>query len=543
VEGLMRRKRITGLSVALIDRDGVRFSRGYGFADQKAGRKVTPRTVFRIGSITKVFTGTAAMQLREQGRLDIDRPVSEYVPEFVIKTRGHDLKQITARTLMTHHSGLPTDWFAGSWSDDPHAFRQVTDYLRESYLAFPPNTVFSYSNLATALLGVIIERVSGLSYQDYVEQNILAPLGMVDSALSIDRVSPALISQAYSRSKEVEEPTLRDAPAGAILSNGQDMGRFVAMVLAGGEHEGKRVLRPETLAEMLTPQNEAVRLDFDFRIGLNWMLTRPALSDAGRVAWHDGGSPHFFSIVVILPDAGLGAVVLSNSDGGMVNVGLIADEMLKQAQTSKSGRSTATPGAVKVLPDNAPAESPSGVFAAPIGLVVIRESGRGLRAQMQNQEFALTPVGQGWYSLRLLLLGLLPVRLAAVESLRLAVRLIDGRRILGLEQYGIRVPFGAEYKPAPIPTAWSEAAGTYRLATVLQLPPCESLRLVRRGDALLLLMTARKLGRQTLVMQPISETECVILGFGRLGGQTVELLNSAGTRSLKMSGLEFRKTG
>src|SRR6202142_2873036 len=176
IQQMMRQKHITGLSVALVDDSEILFTKGYGFADKQAHRLATPRTVYKVGSITKVFTGTAAMQLSERGLLDIDKPVVEYLPEFSIKNRTGDLSQITPRTLMTHHSGIPGDWYLNYWSDEPHAFRNVLDYLQESHLAFPPNTVFSLSNLAMSLLGIIIERVSNQTYQQYIEQNILAPL-------------------------------------------------------------------------------------------------------------------------------------------------------------------------------------------------------------------------------------------------------------------------------------------------------------------------------------------------------------------------------
>ena len=337
IQRLMRQKHITGLSIALVNEHGILATQGYGFANKQAQQEATPRTIYRIGSITKLFTGTAAMQLCERGLLDIDKPVLEYVPEFSIKTSNpSDLSRITPRTLMTHHSGLPADWYEDYWSDDPHAFRQVIEYLRGCALAFPPNTVFSYSNLATSLMGVIIERVSGISYQEYIEQNLLTPLKMFDSELSVDRVPPDLLSKAYVRDHEVEEPTLRDAPAGAILSNVQDMSRFLSMILSAGSIDGTTILENKSVNAMLSPQNTDVKLDLGFQIGLNWFLSRPSLASTGRVCWHDGGSPHFFSILIALSDEKLGAVVLSNSDAGMINVGLIADELLKHAMAVKT---------------------------------------------------------------------------------------------------------------------------------------------------------------------------------------------------------------
>ncbi|HTP03050.1 MAG TPA: serine hydrolase domain-containing protein [Anaerolineales bacterium] len=540
IERLMREKHITGLSAALVDEGDVLFSQGYGFANQEAKQPATSRTIYKIGSITKLFTGTAAMQLCERGLLDLDRPVSSYVPEFSARASAADLLKITPRTLMTHHSGLPSDWYAGYWEEDPHAFRRVIDYLHECPLCFPPNTVFSYSNLATSLMGVIIERVSSTTYQDYVEQNILAPLGMSSSALSAARAGD-LFSRAYVRGVQAEDPTLRDAPAGAILSCVEDMARFAGMILGQGAYHGTRILQARTVAEMLSPQNAGVPLDLGFHIGLNWMLSRPALESAGRVCWHDGGSPHFFSILVALPDAGLAAIVLSNSDGGMVNVGLIADDMLKIALDLRSVKQPAlvpqqaTPEAV------GGEESPEGRFAGTTGIVQIYRQREKLRMKMQGQNLLLDPVGDGWYALQLLLFGLLPVKVPSIAALRLTVRRMNNKRVLGVEQYGFRAAFGSEYVPARIPAAWSNAVGRYQLVTEDRLPPFTLLHLGIENGILMLRTTARKIGKISMVLQPRSETEAVVAGFGRTGGLVVELQSKGPDRTLMLLGLEFRQ--
>lgn len=542
IRRLMRKKHITGLSVALVDEHGLLAAQGYGLADRKANRPADLRTVYKIGSITKLFTGTAAMQLAEEGRLDLDKPVTEYLPEFSLKAPMKDIAKITPRTLMTHHSGLPADWYANYWNTDPHAFRQVIEYLQNCAPAFSPNTVFSYSNLATSLMGVLIERIGGLSYQEYIQKNLLTPLKMADSALDPARVAPALLSKAYARHREMDDPILRDVPAGAILSNVQDMSRFVTMVLAGGSLDGEIVLGTQALTEMLTPQNETVGRDFGFQIGLNWFLSRPALSQAGRVGWHDGGTPHFFSIVIVLPDAKLGAVVLSNSDGGMVNVGVIADEMLKQALLLKTREKSVRPAAVPHQEKTQASETPVGVFATSNGLVQLYQKKNALRARMQNKEFALTAAGDGWYGMRLLLLGFLPVKLASLESLRLLVCMVNGQRILGMEQHGLRMAFGEEYTAGVIPATWAMSVGTYHLVHPGPLPPFTTLRLKKQNDTLLIQTTARKAGKLLLIIRPTSDTEAVVLGFSRVGGVSVELTNQDNITILKMVGLEFVKS-
>jgi hypothetical protein len=161
---------------------------------------------------------------------------------------------------------------------------------------------------------------------------------------------------------------------------------------------------------------------------------------------------------------------------------------------------------------------------------------------MQGQQFSLTPTDDGWFSLRLLLFGFLPVWIASIAALRLTVRMINGRRILGLDQYGLQVPFGVEYTSTPIPLEWTESSGEYHLKTKDKLPPFNSLRLTIEEGVPTLRTIARKVGRMSMVLQPITDTEATILGFGRTGGVTVELINQNGVRTLGMLGMEFTKS-
>jgi CubicO group peptidase (beta-lactamase class C family) len=545
IQRLMVQKHITGLSVALVDDHEVLFEKGYGFADRRAKQAAGRQTVYKIGSITKLFTGMAAMQLYEKGLLDIDKPVIELLPEFSVRSRPDEIAKITPRNLMTHHSGLPADWYAGYWNADPRAFQQVIEYLHDCRLAFSPNTVFSYSNLGMSLLGVIIERVSQLSYQDYIKQNILAPLKMTNTTLMQDAVPHSLLSKAYAGGLEVEDPTLRDAPAGAIFSNVQDMSRFGSMVLAGGSLDGVTILGSKTLTEMLSQQNVQNKLDLGFQIGLNWMLGRPALTSAGRVSWHDGGSPHFFSMLIVLPDVRLGVVVLSNSDGGMINVGTIADEILKNALEVKAGKRAALPERKTDsthMEKSSIAESPLGTFATANGIVKIFGQRENLTALMQGMKFSLTETGADWYALRLKLFGILPIKIGSLESLRLTVRAVEGQHVLGAEQYGFHLPFGVEYVPVNIPASWLDSLGTYRLITQDLLPPFSSLRLNVKDGVLILEAKARKAGKMSLVLRPVSDSEAVVLGFGRVGGVTVSLVDQNNSRVLRMVGLEFEKS-
>ena len=175
---------ITGISIALIDDQKVIWQKGFGFADLENKIPATPETIYRAGSISKVFTAAATMQLAEQGKIDIDQPLVKALPEFSIKTRFPDAAPVTPRNVMTHHSGLPSNYYRGLFVRNPDPFESVLDDIRDEYLSTPPNTVFSYSNLGMALLGASVEKISGQAFNDYMGQHFFQPLGMTRSSFA-----------------------------------------------------------------------------------------------------------------------------------------------------------------------------------------------------------------------------------------------------------------------------------------------------------------------------------------------------------------------
>lgn len=151
IEREIKAAKIPAVSVALVDGGKTVWAQGFGYADKKRKIPATPDTVFRVASVSKLFTATLAMQLAEQGKLHIDRPVQTYIPEFSIINRFAGSAPITPRNLMSHHSGLPDNKLSGT---QPEPLSAVVPYLKTQYLLYPPDSGFRYSNLGYNLLGV-----------------------------------------------------------------------------------------------------------------------------------------------------------------------------------------------------------------------------------------------------------------------------------------------------------------------------------------------------------------------------------------------------
>jgi CubicO group peptidase (beta-lactamase class C family) len=418
---------VTGLSIALVDDQRVVWAQGFGYEDKAAGIKATPDTLYHLGSIAKVFTATAAMQLAEQGKLELDQPLQRYLPQFSIRSRYGDASAVTPRNILTHHSGLPGYWVRGMADRHPAPFEQQVTAVRNEYLAARPNSVFAYSNLGYSLLGAAIGELSGDCYAGYMNRYLLQPLGMTRSEFAA-----RIPGKAYKDGKEVEAIPLRDLPSSSLISSASDMTHFVRMLFADGRYEGRQMLRAEALREMYRAQNEDVALDFDFRMGLGWMLSGVDVPRAGTVVSHGGTTLNYHTMLALLPEHKLGVVVLSNSANSQALVARVTEETLKLALEAKRGivqpqqqfvEDKLVPLAADDLRDYA------GYFETLIGLVRVENRDGELIAELMDFDFELVKHEDGQFGVRLKLLGFIPVANQQMKEMKLSLRRVVGREV------------------------------------------------------------------------------------------------------------------
>jgi CubicO group peptidase (beta-lactamase class C family) len=311
VRRTMRKEGIQGMAISVVARDGSGWTAGFGSAG--GDRPVTPETPFTIASVTKLFTAVTVMTLVEDGLVDLDSPIGVYVPEMAGASYPGS-PQPTVRDLLTHHGGLASDLLTGNLYSGPasgysEAFMDLVSVVSREPLTEPPRTIAHYSNLGYLLLGALVANVSGMSYVEYVERRVLEPLGMSGAGFA-DPATDTRGSAGFAAGKEVTPLRMSGLPEGGLAASAADLGRFVSMILA----EGEPVLGASALAEMMRRQNGDVALDFDFEMGLGFhLMTLPGHPDV-RLAWHDGGTHPFASTLVVAPDRGVGAVILSNTD-------------------------------------------------------------------------------------------------------------------------------------------------------------------------------------------------------------------------------------
>ena len=310
--GWIDKRKGPGAVVVVVKRDGVVFAKGYGFADIEARKPFTAdATLVRPGSISKLFTGIAVMQLVDAGRLDLDRDVNGYI-DFAIPTPEGGAP-VTLRRLLTHRAGFEEHakgLFSRNSEPEPLG-RWLAKSLPQRL--FPKGDVEAYSNYGLALAGYIVERVSGEPFASYIQRHILDPLGMNHSTFRQplpDALAP-LMAKGYRRS---DQPplgffeTIAAAPAGGLSATGTDMGRFIRALMNGGVLDGARILPKARLDEMMAP-SDATPAGY---LGLVFFGTKVAGHDA---IGHDGATMTFFSELKLFPDQGVGIFVSRDGTG------------------------------------------------------------------------------------------------------------------------------------------------------------------------------------------------------------------------------------
>ena len=258
----MAYQQIPGLALGVVYDQELVWSKGYGVEDLETRDPVTPATLFRLGSVTKLFTATAILQLRDQGKLQLDDPVAQHLPWFELQSTFESAPEITLRQLLTHTSGLPREAAFPYWTT--HEFpttEEINAALRTQSAIYPPDKTYKYSNLGMALLGEVVVAVSGQTYADYIQQHIFGPLGMTRSAVVPVEVVRQQMATAYMRrradgKREVMEyyETKGMAPAANIVSSVDDLARFAALNLRATPDSGEgEVVKANTLHEMQRP--------------------------------------------------------------------------------------------------------------------------------------------------------------------------------------------------------------------------------------------------------------------------------------------------
>jgi CubicO group peptidase (beta-lactamase class C family) len=311
---------LPGLSI-VVRVGGATYSRHLGRADIREDRAITADTVFRLGSVTKTFTALAVVQLAEEGRLQLDAPVNDYLTTLTVEGPSPHVRPITVRQLLTHTSGVgilrktadvfrPMSGLAADVGQDPPALPLY--YGGKVRAELEPCRAWIYTNHGYAALGQMIEDVTGTSLREHMASRIFRPLGMLNTRMSVDDSLRAGLATGYSRRRGMFSPVeYREvivAAAGAAVSTPADLTLYLGALLGDGGNESGRVVSPDGFGTMLEPHYQlhaelpAMGLGFALR-GLG----------GNRIVWHNGAWIGFASILLFAPERHTAVAIVTNT--------------------------------------------------------------------------------------------------------------------------------------------------------------------------------------------------------------------------------------
>ena len=323
---LMTSHHIAGVSALVVRGGGVVWEWHYGLADVALQSPVTPNTMFMLASTSKTITAVALMQLVEQGAIGLDDPIDAAMP-YLVRNPDFPSVAITPRMLLTHTSSIVD----GAYAYDSYVIGDSTialqDFLQgyltpggqtwspDNFLPAAPGTAYEYSNEAVALIGVLVERLSGQSFESYCRDHLFTPLGMVDTAWRLGELDAGRVAVPYRYDRSVGNYVsfgqygYPDIPNGALRTTAEQLAKFLLMFVGDGTYGGTQLLAAATVEQMRTPQVP----DLDPTQGLIWYSRRVGRRE---MLGHNGGDDGVSTDMFYEPATGIGVIVLTNDGGG-----------------------------------------------------------------------------------------------------------------------------------------------------------------------------------------------------------------------------------
>jgi CubicO group peptidase (beta-lactamase class C family) len=554
---LIKKYKVVGLSLAIVDNGEIVYSNGYGLSDRENKVAATDKTIYRIGSCTKSFTSLSILQLQERKLLEITNSVKKYLPELKIESRFNDNNQIYINDMMTHVSGLPCDIINGFFCDSPPDIKWVIDELNKQTTMSPRRYKQAYSNVAYGLLGEVIARTSNTSYSNYVKENIFKPLNMTSSYIDNDVELSKGFSKAYVENKLIKEPLIRDQGAGLIHSNVLDMSNYLLMYLNKGSFNTKQVLSPQSIADMQQNHIDDLYLPSSQNWGYGLYSAKAIVkkdkdSTIVTITGHGGDTYAFHADFGIINELGVGVVLLTNSDRGTAvnDATKLLKIYLKQAKGKTlnatyeeplSAHSSANKG------ENCAYSERKGNYNFG-NLIVKVNTTKKIKFKQGPATITMKPVkgDTNNYKIKIRVFGIIPISMKD-EQWKFAKK-DENIYLKTVKTKTKKESFvGVKSLSKPIPASWKNAFGSYKAVNkIYACTNCpytntEGMSLkITESKGFVQIKTKAKSSdmKNEAFLELVSDKLAVTGGIGRGTGETVRLLDNG---NVYYNGFEFRK--
>ena len=530
IERLMKQHHLPSTAVALIDDQNIIWQEALGLANIEQEIPATPDTVYKMYSIAKAFTAIETMRLVEEGLIDLDAPITDYLPEFSIQSRFPDSEPITVRSILAHHAGLPRNGcYSVGWYGKRDVLDELAASLQNCQMTFPVGYRYKYSNIGPDTLGAIIQEIRDEPFPYYMEDHLLSAIGMENSAfLTADLPAQNDIAMGYEYYQgdyyPYEQGDITTLPSGNLYATLKDMSTFAKFMFREGEANGMQIIEPETLQSMFVDQYPGQH--YPQPMGLGWK-TAHIFGDE-LLVWHDGGPVEGIgSLIALLPERKLGVVLFANevSFEGNVSV-LLAMEILEIMLETKYGivpPEHNLPESVNVDPSLL--GDYAGKYITWGEVMDVALSGDHLEGSVMGMKFDLIPVGEATFRVDhwLLRLGLTEFLPLPMDPRELEIDFLVGDKadedVMIINIANIFYEICPRYPEVTvIPDLWSKLVGEYEL--VYRLPSGTIGSEIVGQSEIQIEDGVLKMAGFVGPLKPISETEIIILS-GSFAGETM----------------------
>ncbi len=544
LQKLCKRNKVTGANVALYNDKEILYSYNYGYANKAENIKSTNDSLYMIGSNTKVMTAIGILKLMEDGKLSLNDDIKKFIPEFEVKS-NFEYDKITIENLLMHRSGIVCDLFH-LILDRTRDYHEVIEELKETYLTSIPDHMFSYSNIGYTLLGIIIERISGLSYTDYIKKVIAKPLGIeIHFLLNEKDREPfaSRVSLCYDKKgKPVEDylSTLLPAGSNTYLSL-NDFVKFGQIFL----NKENTILHKETL-DLMESLNIHELIDCKMQnVGYGLFHNQYNYGEkVGRVLGHGGNTSCHHSMFNYIPSLNIGVIVTTNSEQAAELFGELGQSVLTEHLKEKELIEEELSLEHKYV--KADTSSYIGKFATALGPLDIKLNNKNeLVSKISKIPVKLLTCEDGYlqcYPINLL--HKLPPFKKAIMKVRAKITTYFGEEVLIIEQtekyFKTKGFIGCRYEHSFIPDFYKEACGNYQVDNEnLKHLNCKcSLKL---EDDMLVLRIEALNAKMYHCLKVIDENLAITQGFGRNAKQVVKFEKKNDDIYLTYSGIVFKK--
>ena len=546
----LKRQRIPGAAVALVHKGRVIFSQCYGYADTEKKLPITEDTYFMAGSLTKSFTALAVLKLIEEGKIDPNADIKNYIPDFSIKNLYAGEALITVNHLLTHTSGLMIDYYAHLTGEKKQSNADLLSQLQNEYLCFKPGSASKYSNIGYRLLGMMIEQVTGERFEDYLEKEVFKPLGLNNSFFEYTADMTLHISRGHNGDTETSRIDNEDKSASGLFSTLKDLTAFLKFLSSGaGQLPGG--INNSKIIDLITKNADpAIDTFYDSKniYSSGWYLNSYQFNGVHAVLSSSGNINGFSTAITYIPEERLGIVILTNSAlGWKANMDIIARGLrgLIDASCGSETRRTDAENQ-KNIESTAEYESLCGRYVGFGPIVDIFQRKNKLYVKFKGPAARLIPEGDGIFKpvLRILFMDINVARFTDYERIRFRFsRNRRGDKFVYLEarvgESTFSIPLH-HYQKSNIPKSYNRYYGTWALdenetyPDILKLYlPLNRLTFFEK-DGWPMIKINTWMGEGLLLLVPLSENLARIAGSGEIVSMNADTVNYIGLRFKKV---------